>query len=656
VSRLLAAAAAAAVSVLALAGPAAAHALRQSSFPDAGATVARAPAEVRVTFGEEPDPRLSSLQVLDTAGHNHTAGPTAAVPGQPLSLRVPVGPLSDGVYTVSWRTVSRIDGHLATGTFAFGVGVAPTGAVTGAGAARAPGPSATNVASRWLLYLGLMLVVGGSAATLLCFDALRSRFVVLLGVGIVAAAAGASGVGADQLHSAGLPLSRLFDSPFAHPLLSRLVPVAIAVVPVAAAAALRRAALRRWAVASAGVLGVAAMWGDINASHVAAAHTLRWGRMAVQLVHFAGAAVWVGGLAALLVGLPGLASQSRAQAARRFSSVALAMVVVIAATGVQRAFDEVGTLHRLLATTFGRWVLLKSGVLLALVVLGALNRYRSVPAVARTLRPLRSVARAELGLVAVVLVATGFIQGLAPPASVASAQVVRPLVLTGRDFATTIRVRLSVTPATAGFNQFLVSVVDYDTGRPVDDATVKLRFVLPARPELGESTLALKRTAPGIVAGQGANLSIDGSWNVTAVVQRPTGGVEVAFSLATRQPPERIDVQRSRGTPDVYTLHLRDGRLVQTYLDPGRAGTHINEFHVTFIEPDGNEVPMNDLTVAATGPGQPTASGLTARRLDPVGHFVADLLDAVRGDYRFAVNGTSKTGELLQGHFTVPAR
>ena len=57
-SRLLAAAAAAAVSVLALAGPAAAHALRQSSFPDAGATVARAPAEVRVTFGEEPDPRL----------------------------------------------------------------------------------------------------------------------------------------------------------------------------------------------------------------------------------------------------------------------------------------------------------------------------------------------------------------------------------------------------------------------------------------------------------------------------------------------------------------------------------------------------------------------------------------------------------------------
>src|SRR5207237_7062399 len=107
------------------------------------------------------------------------------------------------------------------------------------------------------------------------------------------------------------------------------------------------------------------------ASHVAAARTLRWGRMAVQLTHFAAAGFWVGGLAALLIGLRGLGPESRARAARRFSTGALVAVAAIAGTGVQRAFDEVGSLHRLFHTTFGRWVLLKSALLLALVVLGA---------------------------------------------------------------------------------------------------------------------------------------------------------------------------------------------------------------------------------------------------------------------------------------------
>src|SRR2546421_10434262 len=103
---------------LAMAGPAGAHALRQSSYPDAGATLPKSPTEVRVTFGEKPDPKLSSLRVLDTGGRDRAAGKTEAVAGQPLTLRVAVSPLAHGVYTVSWRPVSRVDGHLASGTFA----------------------------------------------------------------------------------------------------------------------------------------------------------------------------------------------------------------------------------------------------------------------------------------------------------------------------------------------------------------------------------------------------------------------------------------------------------------------------------------------------------------------------------------------------------
>src|SRR5205807_4816120 len=132
------------------------------------------------------------------------------------------------------------------------------------------------------------------------------------------------------------------------------------------------------------------------------------------------------------------------------------------------------------------------------------------------------LARTELLVVAVVLVATGFLQGLAPPASVAALAVVRPLVLTGHDFGTTVRVEADVSPGTAGFNRFRVTLRDYDSGAPVDAPAVSLRFRLPARPDLGESTLALPPAGPGVYAAQGANLSIDGAWEVTVVVQRPS--------------------------------------------------------------------------------------------------------------------------------------
>ena len=50
------------------------------------------------------------------------------------------------------------------------------------------------------------------------------------------------------------------------------------------------------------------------------------------------------------------------------------------------------------------------------------------------------------------------------------------------------------------------------------------------------------------------------------------------------------------------------------------------------------------------------ATALTVRRLDPVGHFVSDLLDAPRGTSRLDVVAATQTGEQLQGHFSIPVR
>ena len=154
------------VAVLALAGPAGAHALPQSSSPIAGATLSTPPSKVTITFGERPDPKLSSISVLDSTGTSVTAGPTTASSGDPLTLEVPLGPLTGGVYTVAWRTVSAVDGHRATGSFAFGLGTAPSasgsGSTPGAVETSSTGPSPMAVVGRWLLYVGLVVLLGAS--------------------------------------------------------------------------------------------------------------------------------------------------------------------------------------------------------------------------------------------------------------------------------------------------------------------------------------------------------------------------------------------------------------------------------------------------------------------------------------------------------------
>ena len=95
-----------------------------------------------------------------------------AVPGEKLQLRVtPSRPLADGVYTVNWRVVSAVDGHVETGAFAFGVGEkpAPGSEVVVELLHTSPWVSAMATAGKWLLYVGLVLLVGAASTSLLVY-------------------------------------------------------------------------------------------------------------------------------------------------------------------------------------------------------------------------------------------------------------------------------------------------------------------------------------------------------------------------------------------------------------------------------------------------------------------------------------------------------
>jgi copper transport protein len=632
-----------------------AHALLQSSDPAAGATVGSSPAAVTLTFGERADPRLSSIKVLDTSGQNHATGPVQAVEGEPLQLRVAVQPLADGVYAVSWRTLSAVDGHSAAGAFSFGVGVAvpATGpgstavtSMTGMGGVADASPAAAI--ARLLLYAGLIATFGAGIIAWLIVPSRARSVLRLAAAGWIASTVGTVAVVALQWAGAEADLGAILGTSLGISGLARFGSAVLGGLAVALAA--RSPSTRPFAGLA--VTAGLAMAIDVLGGHAGAVAPAPL-QLAFQWLHVAAAGFWVGGLAALLIALKGAPPEVRGAGARRFSLIAGFAIALVAVTGALRAIAEVGTFDALFGTDYGRLIIAKSALIVVLALLGATNHFWSVPAAGRTLLRLRRVGTTELSVAMVAVMLSAFLVDLAPPVSsgTSAAPPEQPIVVSGSDAGTSVRVRLVVTPGAAGTNDFAAAVTDYDTKQPVDAASVSLRFELVSASGVGPSTLDMTRTGTGAFDAPGGNLSIDGIWRITATVAAPAGAVEVPLITATDIPAQTIDVSPTAGLPTIYVVHLADGKTMQVYLDPETAGK--DELHATFFDAAGNELPVETAAIAIVQAG--ATSLPIPRQLEP-GHFVADV-DVAAGDLDIDVAGPDPTATApLHVHLSIPVQ
>ena len=639
--------------VFALPLTASAHALPQSAIPPEGAEVQTAPAFVEITFGEEPDPHLSSITVVNSSGLSVDAGPTVAVQGHPLELEVPIEHVGSGVYTVTWKTVSEVDGHLATGAYAFGVGVSATSA--NAHASRSvvsPPPSILAVVGRWLFFIGLMGVVGVAST---CLVALRyiprvaTRALMAMWVG---AAVGVAALVEAEREAAGVSWAAVFSTSLGTIVVERLVTLVLTALGVAAVLALHATA-RRIGLALAGAGAAASMWVDVAASHAGAQAPVA-ANLVAQWAHIVAGGVWIGGLLVLLLAVRGQPSQVAGLAVRRFSTTAGIAIVVVALTGTFRAVIEVGSLGELFGTAFGVLVLVKVALFVVLAGLGAVNRFGNVPRASTVLRGLRRVASTEIVTGTAVVLAAAALVNVAPPlASAAPATTAQStqLVASGSDFATTVKVRLAVSPGMAGFNEFRLRVADYNTGATVKATSVQLEFAQPLRPQLGQSTLTLQRQPDGTFAARGANLAIAGIWEVAVIIENAQRSAEVHLQLTTITPAPIVVAARFSGLPTLYSIQLQSGWLAQVYIDPDKAGA--DEFHVTFFTSSNetSEIQIATTTIGMTPPGG-TPTILVSRRLDPIGHFVADATVSA-GATRYDIIAATATGVAIATYLTI---
>ncbi len=382
--------------------------------------------------------------VTNADGAQVTAGPASTSSGDVRALVIPLkANLPDGDYTVRWRIVST-DGHIISGVFAVGIG-----------AGRSP-PQAAEVqtasldwpflAARFAYFCGLMLVIGGVVfraaiwrPVLATIDGqpramadLRERTratQLFTAAAVLMLAGGWVALTRQGAEVAGVSFWEAFDhrGPVASAIqatrfgreFGRGIDLA-AIFCICAAAAFATVRRSRLGAAALAVPAVAlGVWTIVVPGY--SGHAGDPGRgvftIAVDAAHVAAAAVWIGGLAQLVLIVPhatrGLADGTRERVRRavlgRFSTAALLSVIVVSVTGVGRALWEVGAVSQVWSTGYGRTLIAKTVLLGGLVGLGYLNRNAL-----ERFAEVRRRAVAELALLAGVLAAVSLLTDLQP--------------------------------------------------------------------------------------------------------------------------------------------------------------------------------------------------------------------------------------------------
>ena len=519
------------------------------------------PSEVTFEFDQNVGGTLGAVRVYDSQGSEVDDLDVSHPDGNEHWMGVGLRPhLPDGTYTATYRVISA-DTHIVYGGLVFSIGhagAAPKLSVAGL-IGRDETGHVTKVAFgvvRALNYLTLALIVGGLAFLLFAWmpalDSVAGReerwslasgafarrlsrlfaLAVVLGtivsvLGVLLQGASAAGVSLWSSLKASIVEDTL-NSRFGTVWGLRAVDWLLLGALLLASRAIGR---RRPPHAILALLVLGALYLAITPA--LAGHASIESPVGVffpsDVLHVLAGSVWVGGIACLLLALPGAtrklegAERSRLLLATlaRFSPIALGAVVVIAITGVVQAYIDVRSFHGLFHTTYGALIIVKVALLSSLIGLGWVNRDRVIPALERLVGDgsspggvgelARRTMRGELALMLCVFGVTAALISYAPPIDAATGPFSANTTIGAAEL------ELTVDPAKVGVNTIHLYLIDAKTGAQFT-ATKELTVnaSLPAK-RIGPLPLKATLAGPGHYELNSAVLSPSGTWNIEVI-------------------------------------------------------------------------------------------------------------------------------------------
>jgi len=557
-----------------------AHAQLLGTSPASGSTVQVQPKAVIFQFNQDVGGTLGAVRVYDAQGREVDDLDVTHPDGNEHWMGVGLRPhLPDGTYTGTYRVISA-DTHIVYGGLVFNIGragAAPKLTVAGLIGKNESG-KVTEIAFglvRGLNYLTLALMIGGLAFLLfawlpgftavagseprwsLASRAFASRLgrlfaaVIVLGVlvsvlGVLLQGASAAGVSLWSSLKSSI-INNTLHSRFGEVWGLRAIDWMLLGALLLASRAIRRDAIPELRAGSQDadtatqaprpprlILALLAIGGAyLEITPALAGHASIESPVAVffpsDVLHVLAASVWVGGIACLLLALPGATRQlERAERSRlllatlvRFSPLALGAVVVIAASGVIQAYIDVRSLHGLLHTTYGALIVVKVVLLASLIGLGWVNRERVIPALKRLAGEAQSpgaigalarrTMRGELALMLCVFGATAALISYAPPIDAASGPFSTNTTIGSAEL------EMTVEPARVGLNTMHLYLINAKTGAQFT-ATKELTATakLPSK-GIGPLPLPATPAGPGHYILNSAVLSPGGTWEVEII-------------------------------------------------------------------------------------------------------------------------------------------
>ena len=373
-----------------------------------------------------------------------------------------------------------------------------------------------------------------------------------------------AGFAVEGIYAAAFPFSKVFDPTvladtlhgrFGETAVARAL-LLVAAFPLLAALFDRskgkgeRAALVRWWRPAALVVGLATVLTITLASH---GTTGRWTGLAVpaDLLHFSAVSLWLGGLVVLLAATLFEATDAELdEVVPRYSTCAFGAVIAIVASGFFQAERQVGTVHALVSTTYGRFLLAKLVAFGVLILFAAYSREvvngwyvprrdarrrtrdtlhvqdrgtgrvatldpplaADEPAGSRARRRLIVTVAAEAVIAVVVLTLTAFLVDARPAYEVTNG----PQDVTFASPASeppAVSVNLVVQPAKHGPNQVHLTTETLD-GRVANPLQVTMEVTNQDR-NVGPLQVHLVRLAPGHYIAYVFELPFAGTWQVT---------------------------------------------------------------------------------------------------------------------------------------------
>ncbi len=524
--------------------PVKAHASLIRSVPDVGAVLTEPPPEIILEYSEELDAAATQVALYDGIGQVVIPGPGVIDSGNPHILRLQLRSLPEGVYSAVWRVRSAVDGHVTNGSVGFSVGegsppaslLPPPG--TPGPAMRLPSTAETLV--RWLAYLSVTLAVGSLVFGFFIWrpayqldvnrspaadEAIRRRIRWLT-------AGGLAGLGMATIlfvmvqaaqarevpvwSALRLPLSELFSGRIGLFMSLRLL---LTIALGAFVTRLPSPGMDRtpvwWIII---LLGSTVVLTFSLQGHGAA----RGSVLAVVMIwlHLAATTVWLGGLPMLFLSLR-QEGVSPAVLVPRFSQAALFSVATLIGTGIYNAISYVGTGEALVATTYGRSLIEKTGIFALLLVLGVVNLFYLSPRLRKGIpnarKGLDHTVRLEMTLAFLLLLAVGVLSGVFPAFDALQAQREQGFIETANVDGVDMLVR--VAPEQAGDNEIGVEFTDARPGAERVAPEVLLRLTSLSM-DMGTQQVQAT-SADGLrYSARGSYFPMTGPWELEVIIRR----------------------------------------------------------------------------------------------------------------------------------------